>query len=305
MRMVFAFLPTPVDFAFQVIGTLLVIFGFWIEPQRLTVTRQQLHSEKLQAGNPVRILHLGDLHIERITNRERKLNQMIEALKPDIILFSGDILNLSYIEDPIAWEDARKVMRKWRAPGGVFVVTGSPAVDLAKVFPRLMQGMENLRWLRDEYVSVEINGQTVDILGMVCSHKPHVDGPRLEKLVGENFTAGGEDPFTILLYHTPDLAPHAANTGQIDLQVSGHTHAGQIRMPFFGAPFAASLYGKRFEWGRMQVGKMVLYVTRGIGMEGKAAPRVRFLCPPEIILWEIDGVAEAASRMESSFQGEK
>ncbi|MBE0695403.1 MAG: phosphohydrolase, partial [Anaerolineaceae bacterium] len=87
----------------------------------------------------------------------------------------------------------------------------------------------------------------------------------------------------------PDLAPNAANTGAIDLQVSGHTHGGQIRVPGFGAFFAASLYGKRFESGRSQVGNMTLYVTRGIGLEGKAAPRVRFFCPPEIILWEIDG----------------
>ena len=56
-----------------------------------------------------------------------------------------------------------------------------------------------------------------------------------------------------------------------------------------GALFAASLYGKRFESGRRSVGDLTVYVTRGIGLEGKAAPRVRFLCPPEIILWEING----------------
>jgi hypothetical protein len=46
-----------------------------------------------------------------------------------------------------------------------------------------------------------------------------------------------------------------------------------------------------FESGRHQIGKMTLYVTRGIGMEGGGAPRVRFLCPPEIILWEISGMS--------------
>lgn len=286
MRMVFAFLPFPIAVALQGLGTLLVVDGFWIEPQRLVVTRQTLRSPKLLSGKPVRILHLGDLHVERITARERHLNQLIQQLQPDLILFSGDFINLSYIEDPQAWQAVREVIREWRAPGGVWVVTGSPAVDLEHVFPRLVEGIEGVHWLRDEIATVHINDQTLNILGLTCTHKPFVDGPRLEPLAAKT-----DGKFTVLLYHTPDLAPNAANTGAIDLQVSGHTHGGQIRIPGFGAFFAASLYGKRFESGRSQVGKMTLYVTRGIGLEGKAAPRVRFFCPPEIILWEIDGLA--------------
>ena len=284
LRMVFAFLPFPIAVALQAVGTLLVIDGFWIEPHRLTVTHQKLRSPKLKAGKPVRVLHLGDLHVERITEREKLLNRLVKDLNPDLILFSGDVINLSYVEDPAAWEEARKILRQWRAPGGVFVVTGSPAVDLEHVFPRLVDGMDHLTWLQEDCAPVQINGQEMNIIGLTCSHKPFIDGPKLEKLAA---STGGK--FSILVYHTPDLAPNAANTGAIDMQVSGHTHGGQIRLPFLGAFFAASLYGKRFEAGRTKVGNLTLYVTRGIGLEGKAAPRVRFLCPPEIILWEIDG----------------
>jgi predicted MPP superfamily phosphohydrolase len=286
MRMPFAFLPFPVAVGLQAIGTLLVIDSFWIEPFRLGVTIQKLRSPKLHPGKPLRLLHLGDLHVERITQREKHLNQLVEQIKPDIILFSGDVINLSYVEDPAAWSEARKILSQWRAPGGTFVVTGSPAVDLEHVFPRLVEGLDNLIWLREDRICVEQNEQSIEIVGLTCSHKPFVDGPILDQILADST---GEH-FTILLYHTPDLAPNAANTGKVDLQLSGHTHGGQIRLPLVGAPFAASLYGKRFESGRMQVGGMTLYVTRGIGLEGKAAPRVRFLCPPEIILWEIDGV---------------
>jgi uncharacterized protein len=279
-----AFLSIPTALALQLIGTLMVIYGFWIEPHRIRVTRQKLLSSKLQPGKPVRVLHLGDLHVERISAREQQLNQLIEQLKPDLILFSGDILNLSYLEDPEAWEAAREVLRGWTAPGGVFVVTGSPAVDLEHVFPKLIEGLP-IQWLREDCAAVEINGQSIDIFGLTCTHKPFLDGPRLDKLASQS-----SGNFSILLYHTPDLAPNAANTGVIDLQFSGHTHGGQVRLPRFGAFFAASLYGKRFESGRCTVGDMTLYVSRGIGLEGKAAPRIRFLCPPEIILWEIDGI---------------
>lgn len=280
-RLPFALLPWPLALAAQAAGTALVIYGFWVEPHRLTVTRQSLRSAKLTAGGPpLRLLHLGDLHIERVTQRERDLIQLTRALAPDVIVFTGDFLNLSNIHDPAAWEACRSVLRELQAPLGVYAVTGSPAVDQDEVVPRLVEGMP-MRWLQDEKVTLEHAGRRYDLVGLTCSHKPFVDRPRLDGLLN----GVGANP-VILLYHSPDLAPEAAEAG-VDLQLSGHTHGGQVRLPGYGALYAGSLYGKEYECGRYTLGALTLYVTRGIGMEGKGAPRVRFLCPPEIILWEI------------------
>lgn len=290
LRAPFILLPPVVWIPLEVIGTILVIYGFWIEPHRLTVTYQTLKSPKLKSGAPLRILHLGDIHVERITNRERQLIELTKSLKPDLILFSGDFLNLSYLRDPKAQEACRWLLRQITAPLGVYAVSGSPAVDLDGLVPKLLEGMP-WHWLCDEKVTIEHNGQTVDVVGMVCTHKPFLDGPKLMNILdlpGFKTNPAGLNKFTILLYHTPDLAPDAAELG-VDMQLSGHTHGGQVRLPFHGALFAASLYGKAFESGRRQLDGLTLYVTRGIGMEGGGAPRVRFLCPPEIILWEVDG----------------
>ncbi|HEY9087269.1 MAG TPA: metallophosphoesterase [Anaerolineaceae bacterium] len=283
-RAAVAVLPLPfwLEAAAQITGTLLVLYGFWIEPHRLTLTRQTLATSKLPSGTRLRLLHLGDLHMERITQRDRHLNRMVSDLKPDVIVFSGDFLNLSYLRDPKAWEDARAIVGEWAAPLGVYAVTGSPAVDLQDVIPTLLRGLP-LRWLDDERITLTVGAGQVDILGITCTHKPFLDAPRLEQLVD-----GRNENFSVLLYHSPDLAPEASAAG-IDLQLSGHTHGGQVRLPFFGAFFAASMYGKRFEAGRYSLNQMTLYVTRGIGLEGQGAPRVRFLCPPEIILWDIEG----------------
>jgi predicted MPP superfamily phosphohydrolase len=124
----------------------------------------------------------------------------------------------------------------------------------------------------------------VELVGLTCTHKPFVDRPVLDQVLG-----GRPQTFTVLLYHSPDLAPEAAEAG-VDLQLSGHTHGGQVRLPFFGAFYAGSLYGKQLECGRYEVNGLTLYVSRGLGLEGKGAPRVRFLCPPEISLWELSGV---------------
>ena len=97
-----------------------------------------------------------------------------------------------------------------------------------------------------------------------------------------------QDGLKLLLMHPPDIAPEANDAG-IDLYFCGHTHGGQIRFPLVGAVFSSSHLGNQFIMGRYELGNMTLYTARGVGMEGLGAPRARFLCPPEIVLWEING----------------
>ncbi|MGB7540324.1 MAG: metallophosphoesterase [Anaerolineales bacterium] len=285
LRLPFAYLPTPWFFLSQAAGTLLAIYAYWVEPHHIGLVRQALRSAKLPPGPPLTILHLADLHLERMTGREAELQRMIRDLRPDLILFSGDFLNLSFTLDPEAWADVRTLIGEWNAPLGVFAVPGSPPVDQPEVLPHLFEGFANIRCLHGEKVTLRHNGRELDLIGMECTHKPFVDGPKLRALLGN----APPERFTILLYHTPDLAPDASAAG-VDLMLSGHTHGGQVRVPGLGAVYASSLYGKRFEAGRYLLDRMILYVSRGIGMEGMGAPRVRFLCPPEITLWEIGGV---------------
>jgi predicted MPP superfamily phosphohydrolase len=282
LRLPFALLPLPAALILQAIGTILVIYAFWFEPHRLTVTHQKLTSSKLPPGFSLRLLHLGDMHVERITAREKQLLQQIQSLKPDLILFSGDVLNLSYVEDPLAIQHARQIIAEWKAPLGTFGVSGSEAVDLAHIFPDLIDGLP-MHWIKNETIHLQKDQIPFSVTGLICSHRPFVDAPILAGLAED-----AVQNFAILLYHSPDLAPNAAPMG-FDLQLSGHTHGGQVCLPIYGPPFTASLYGRRFRSGRYLLSNMVLYITRGIGLEGKAAPRVRFLCPPEIILWEING----------------
>ena len=286
-----ALLPLTLAAVAEAVGTMFVIYGFWIEPLRLDVTQQQLRSPKLAAGRPLRVLHLGDLHAEiLLTSRERRLGELLRSSSPDLILFSGDFINLSYLDDPRARDVARAVLSELRAPLGVFAVSGSPAVDLPELVPQVLAGLDHIRWLRDEVATVTHDGRSINIVGLTCTHKPFIDGPRLCEVLeaAQPNPPPSQRPFTILLYHTPDLAPEAAEAG-VDLQLSGHTHGGQVRLPIYGALYTGSLYGKRFEAGRYQQNGLTLYVTRGIGMEGKGAPRVRFLTPPEIVLWELSG----------------
>jgi predicted MPP superfamily phosphohydrolase len=100
------------------------------------------------------------------------------------------------------------------------------------------------------------------------------------------------EDYVLLIYHNPDQAYVASDLG-VDLYLTGHTHGGQVRLPLYGALLTSSQFGKTFEQGSYSLGKMALYVNRGVGMEGSFAPRVRFLAPPEIAVIDLIPVSSA------------
>lgn len=265
--------------------TALVGYSTWIEPFRLGVTRQRYVTPLWPADTPpLRLLQIGDLHIERITPRERHLNRLIAALQPDLIVFTGDFVNLSNTHDPESEQAIRQVIGEWRAPLGVFCVSGTPLVEPLERVRAFVRGLDNLRLLANEWATVETPGGPLHLLGMVVSHDMARDRALLDRMMSQAPPGG----LRLLAFHPPDLAPEA-NAAGIHLYLCGHTHGGQIRLPLVGALFSSSQLGNRFIMGRYELGTTTLYTARGVGLEGLGAPRARFLCPPEIVLWEISG----------------
>jgi len=294
-----AFIPaTPQStLALLTIGNLAltgnVLDSLWAEPFRLGVTRLEIQSHKLAGSPPLRVLHLSDLHVERITTRERKLLELVAELRPDLIVFTGDFLNLSYARDVRAQADCREVLSKLHAPLGVFAVTGSSPADPPQVVESLLDGLD-MRRLDNEVEPVCMSSgeqPALALVGITCTHDVRVDGQAFERAMA-NVANNPSPPFTLLLYHSPDLMPQAVRA-RVDLFLCGHTHGGQIRLPFVGALVTSSRFWKKYEMGRYVKENTILYVSRGIGMEGMGAPRARFLCPPEIELIELRGPENA------------
>ncbi|MDX2161920.1 MAG: hypothetical protein SF162_11395 [bacterium] len=263
--------------------TALAFYATWIEPFNVGVTRQRLVNADSTSDRMFTLLHLSDLHIERVGLRERRVNALIEALKPDMIVFSGDFINISYRDDPTAHAAVRDVIGQWHAPYGVYVVPGTPAVENGQAIAIFTADQPNLTVLLNEWRSIDTPAGTIHLLGLVTTHDLAYD----RVVLAHALNAAPKTPaMRIVLTHSPDLAPDASKAG-CHLYLCGHTHGGQIRVPFIGAILTASHYGRRFVMGRYNVEGMTLYTTRGLGMEGFGAPRARFLCPPEVVLWEI------------------
>jgi predicted MPP superfamily phosphohydrolase len=266
------------------------IYATWIEPFQVQVTRAELRSPKLNGHAPLRLLHISDLHVEHVTIREEKLIHLVKELAPDVIVLTGDYLTLSSVQNTAAQTEAHDLLSRLCGVAGprcpIYAITGSPPVDHPDIVPDIFGDLP-ITWLLDTMKELHLNGHTIRLAGLCCTANRHRDVPRLCHLMNSHPTqTASPTPFTLLLYHSPDLMPEATELG-IDLYLCGHTHGGQIRLPIFGAIFTSSDFGKRYEMGRYEKDHTILYVSRGIGMEGLGAPRARFLAPPEIILWTL------------------
>ena len=276
----------------QSVGTILYLWGTWYEPFALATTQQTVQSMHLAgAAPPIRLLHLSDLHIERLTQREAHLFALIEQAQPDLIVITGDYLNLSYVDDPTARAEVRKVLAELHAPYGVYATLGSPPVDPRRSTPSLFDGL-NIRLLRDEVAILNLpDGRILSLLGLDCDHDLDIDSQVFRQLI----RLAPQDSMRVLLYHSPELMP-VVQDYPVDLYLCGHTHGGQVRLPLYGALLTSSALGKQYEMGPYVEQGTTLYISRGIGLEGLSAPRLRLLCPPEIILFSLSGSQASFAR---------
>jgi predicted MPP superfamily phosphohydrolase len=256
--------------------------AYVVEPLLVTTTEFTLASADLDpTAPPVRVVHLTDTHIERNSYREQIVIDKVNELQPDIVVFSGDYINTSYFDDTTAHEHFRQFVAQIEAPYGMYATRGTvePSTDY---MTRLVEGTD-IVWLEQEAVTVDVRDQRLTLIGVSCDHDAG-DAVRLDQAM-----AGVPDEaFTLLLFHSPDLI-HEAAAHSIDLYLGGHTHGGQLRLPFYGALVTMSKYGKQYEAGLFQEGGTTMYISRGIGFEGYGMPRARFLCPPEIVSVELTG----------------
>ncbi len=251
------------------------------EPSNFSVTKLNFSTDKL--NSKFSFIHLSDIHIERYGLREKKIIQYINENPPDFIFLTGDYLNLSNVNDEKSHEDLKKFISLLKSKYGVFASMGSPPVDNREQIEKILESA-GVIVLRDQYSILEFpNGEKINILGVDCDHRQKIDFKVAEKLIQKmNLTN-----LTILLFHSPEIMPEIKNYS-IDIYLCGHTHGGQIRVPFYGAIFTSSVTGKKYEMGSYVENKTHLYVTRGVGLEGKIAPRMRLFCKPEIVFWEVN-----------------
>ena len=240
----------------------LFLYGWFIEANWVELVAVEVEIQQEVPSPALRIVHLSDLHSEGFGKRERTALELVRAAEPDIICLTGDYLSTGSGDTYLA--DARRFIGALQAPFGVYAVAGNWDTD-----PKPLFDGSNVHLLMDQTVEVTIRGVRVVLTGNRFGLAP----PGRETLA--------PDAVNILLQHSPDFLEEAAEAGY-DLYLAGHTHGGQVRIPFYGAVITMSRFGKRYEAGLYSMGDTWMYVNRGLGLEGGWAPRIRLFCRPEV-----------------------
>jgi predicted MPP superfamily phosphohydrolase len=251
---------------------LCVLYGYFIEPYWIEVKTVEITTPKLKAAY-FRIVQISDMHCETKPRDESKLVRIINDLTPDVIIFTGDTLNT-----PEALGLFKDTMKNLKANLAKIAVRGNYDVWYWRDID-LYSGT-GFEVLDKGSITLEKKGEKIIISGLSCQY------PLELKSVLAKIPA---DCFSVLAYHYPDFAESLKGLN-VDLYLCGHTHGGQVALPLYGAIITLSKFGKKYEAGQYRIGNTLLYVNRGIGMEGaNHAPRIRFFARPEITVFEVRG----------------
>jgi uncharacterized protein len=259
-------------------------WSFLIEPGQVRVENVYLKLPRLTpAFFGMRIAQISDIHMGGWMNAER-LEHVVELVteqKPDILFLTGDFLighefnsgtetNLQELINVLS--PLTKTIPSFGILGNHDYWTDASAV-------REMLRSCDIRELTNSVFTLSRGNEILHICGVDDIWEGDV---RLDEVIGQLT----DDSVSLLLAHEPDFADESAATNRFDLQVSGHSHGGQIVFPLIGPPFLPHL-GRKYPAGLYQVGNMYQYTNRGVGM---ARLPVRLNCPPEITIFQLDGV---------------
>jgi predicted MPP superfamily phosphohydrolase len=255
----------------------LPLYSAEVARHEISIEHRTIHLSRLpEAFDGFRIVQISDFHYGEFTEPYflREVVGHVNRLKPDAVVFNGDYVTMGPLpkEYTIRSADPCAAILSGVACPLRFAVLGNHDSSFAE--PAVVSALANHRLplLLNSSVPIERGGARLWIAGSgdACCKKVDLDAavPRASRVGGEP---------VVLMVHEPDLLPEVARYN-VDLMLSGHTHGGQVRLPFV-PPINLPTLGKRYVEGLFRAGGTQLYVNRGIGTVGVP---MRLNCPPEI-----------------------
>lgn len=247
------------------------VYTTLIEPQWLSVERIDVPLARLPRElDGFTIAQLSDLHLGPYVGAEeiRSAVAATNDLHADAIVLTGDYVT----READLMDDCARELGALSATSGVYAVLGNHDYWSGPEHITRVLSDQSIAVLVNDALPVERNGARLWIAGVDDVWERRADLTATLRRVPDHET-------TVLLAHEPDFA-EAARQQPIDLQLSGHSHGGQVRLPYWGAPILPYL-GKQYPIGLQRAADLWVYTNRGIGV---VSPPVRFNCRPEITL---------------------
>jgi predicted MPP superfamily phosphohydrolase len=238
----------------------------WVDVNPLSLTLPRLAPE----FDGYRIVHISDFHIGTWLNRSR-LDEAIELVNrqsPDLVAITGDFV---MVEPELYISDLETALAVLRTKDGTVAVLGNHDHWTDPHLIRQMLRSSGVKELTNSHLTIKRGDAQLHIAG-VDDFMEELD--RLDLVINGLPSQGS----AILLAHEPDFAEVSSKTGRFDLQLSGHTHGGQVRILHLKPPILPEL-GQKYPIGLYKVKDMYQYTNRGLGT---SSFQLRLNCRPEI-----------------------
>jgi predicted MPP superfamily phosphohydrolase len=283
--------------ALALLGAPAAVWGSLIEPFRLQVEEVAVPLAAERDGEaPIRIGVLADIQARAVSDFERGAVARLMALAPDLILIPGDLAQVWPRSTEESVGEFRALLAQLDAPLGVWMVRGN--TDSLDVVGQAIEGTR-VRLLQDERVELAWKDRRIVLCGIDMDFRSSASRAAAAEL--EALSGSGD--VRILIAHYPDAYRLLDEPARTDLLIAGHTHGGQVQIPFFGPPITLSGVPRHVAAGGLhELDGRRIYVSRGLGAERGWAPRLRFLCPPEITLLTLGEASKPAAGAAAGLQ---
>ena len=251
----------------------LVADGVLLEPRHVVVERKTIAINDLpDAFDGFRICQITDVHHGPFTGLGfiKEVVEKVNSLNPGLVVLTGDYVDHSskYIVPAVS------ALCRLKSSNGVLAVLGNHDHWMDAKLTQEVFNRYNVPVITNSHKLIEIKDKAICVAGVGDLMEDSQD-------LKAAFYGVPADIPRILLSHNPDYAESMPASERVDLVLAGHTHGGQVRMPFSIAPITMSMYGQKYAGGLVRSASGQVYVSRGIGVVGLP---VRFNCPPEITI---------------------
>lgn len=258
------------------LGAAGLVQGFLIEPFRVALVEFEVPLHQLpREFDGVKVLQLSDLHFRQRPRLQGRLLALASRSAPDLVVITGDLIDREADMDPCLAFLA-ELHDRTRAP--VVTVPGNwehrifpTKADIGRWYGRV-RGEGRAAVLVNESVRLRRGDALLWLVGTDDPYFGHAD-------LAASFDGVPDNACALVLTHAPEAFEELARWKQVRLVLAGHTHGGQVCLPFVGPVRVPSRYGTRFAHGLFRIGGALFYVNEGIGTSHMP---VRFLCPPEL-----------------------
>ena len=259
-------------------------YGLAVEPNLFTVETVRLKLPRLSHQfSGLRLAQISDIHMGGWMDlaRLQRVADMVLEEKPDALLITGDFvighdavdLSTQMVDDLVFG------LSRLASSVPTFAVLGNHDYWTNVKTVRHMLSSSGIKELTNAVFTLNRGGDTLHLCGVDDVWEGEA---RLDDVIAQIH----DESSAILLVHEPDFADTSAATGRFDLQLSGHTHGGQVVFPFIGPPILPYL-GRKYPSGLYKVRDMFQYTNRGVGM---ARLPLRINCPPEITVFVLESM---------------